>query len=366
MTWLFAALLVLHGLIHLLGTAKAFGADLPALRQPITPAMGMVWLAATVLFLATAAALVVWPRWWWAIGILALVVSTVAIGSSWDDAKYGAIANVVVLIGVIAGVLAQGPTSLRAAYERDVDALLAGAVDDTLVTEADLAPLPEPVQRYLRASGVIGHPRVSTVRVRMHGRIRSAPDAPWMPFEAEQYNRFDPPARLFYLTASRAFVPIQGYHRYVGHAATMRIKAAALVPVASAAGPDMTRAETVTLLNDMCLLAPASLIESSIAWESRDARTVRAAFSNAGQTVRATLEFNDAGDLVNFWSDDRARSEDDGSLTPARWSTPVTEYRRFGAARVIAGGDARWTDARGEWPYIELTIDEVVFNAPRR
>jgi hypothetical protein len=43
----FAALLAIHGLIHLLGFAKAFElAPLPQLREPIQPLMGVLWLAA--------------------------------------------------------------------------------------------------------------------------------------------------------------------------------------------------------------------------------------------------------------------------------------------------------------------------------
>ena len=37
-------------------------------------------------------------------------------------------------------------------------------------------------------------------------------------------------------------IPAQGYHRYVGSSASMRVKAAALVPVVTAAGSEMTRA----------------------------------------------------------------------------------------------------------------------------
>jgi hypothetical protein len=365
MTRLFAAVLLVHGLIHLLGVAAAFGADVPALRRPISPSMGALWLAGALFFVATAAALMLWPRWWWAVGAVAIVVSSVAVATSWSDAKFGALVNAIAVVGVVFGFLALGPVSLRAAYEHDVDRTLVPGASDTIVTEADLAPLPAPVQRYLRASGVVGHPRVASVRVRMHGRIRSAPDAPWMPFEAEQYNRFDRRSRLFYLTASRAFVPIQGYHRYVDDEASMLVKAAALVPVAKGEGREMTRAETVTLFNDMCLLAPATLVDPSIAWEPVSDRTVRAAFTNAGHTIRAGLSFNEAGDLVDFSSDDRGRG-DGRSLTPTRWSTPVTAYRTFGPYRVIAGGDARWHDARGEWPYIEITIDDVAFNVERR
>jgi hypothetical protein len=41
-------LLVVHGLIHLLGFAKAVRlADLPQLTEPISPFLGAVWLLAS-------------------------------------------------------------------------------------------------------------------------------------------------------------------------------------------------------------------------------------------------------------------------------------------------------------------------------
>ena len=70
-----AIVLVVHGLIHLLGVAKAFGADLLQLAQPISPVFGVLWLVATVLCLAAATSLFVWPRGWWMVGACALLVS---------------------------------------------------------------------------------------------------------------------------------------------------------------------------------------------------------------------------------------------------------------------------------------------------
>ena len=87
MTAIFALVLVVHGLIHLLGFAKAFGlAGLPQLTQPISPVLGVLWLLAAVLFVSAAAALFVWPRGWWAIGACAIAVSMVVIVPSWTDA----------------------------------------------------------------------------------------------------------------------------------------------------------------------------------------------------------------------------------------------------------------------------------------
>jgi hypothetical protein len=367
MTVVFAVVLVVHGLIHLLGVAKAFGlADLPPLTRPISPLLGLLWLLAAVLFLIAAAALFLWPRVWWTIGAGALVVSTFVVATAWSDARFGTLGNVIVAVGVLFGFLAYGPLSLRAAYDRDVERALAPADPAELIEEADLVPLPPLVRRYLRTAGVVGQPRVRNFRVRMHGRIRSGPNARWMPLIAEQHNVPGEPARFFYLNASMFAVPVQGYHRYVGLSAFMIVKAAALVPVARMSGPEMSQSETVTLFNDMCVRAPATLIDAAIAWEPVDARTARAAFTNAGHTIRAELTFNEAGELTDFSSDDRYQTAPDGrSVQRVRWSTPLRDYRRFGAVRLASGGEARWHEAEADYTDIELIFDDVEYNVGR-
>jgi hypothetical protein len=109
---LLLVLLVLHGLIHLMGFVKAFGlAELPQLTQPIPKAMGVLWLVAAAAFIATAAMLVGAARLWWAGAMLAVALSQIAIAASWRDAKFGTLANVIVLTAVAYGFASQAFSS---------------------------------------------------------------------------------------------------------------------------------------------------------------------------------------------------------------------------------------------------------------
>jgi hypothetical protein len=201
---LFAALLGIHGLIHLLGAAKGLGvAEIPLLTQPIDKPLGFLWLLAAALLVVTAVSPFAWPGRWWVVGACAVVASQVVILTSWADARYGTIANVILLVGVALGFLAQGPWSFRAEYDRESSQGRDRAVATPLLTEADLAPLPVVVQRYVRLSGAVGLPRVQNFRARFHGQIRSGPDARWMHFIGEQNNFYDQPSRLFLMDASR-------------------------------------------------------------------------------------------------------------------------------------------------------------------
>jgi hypothetical protein len=188
-----------------------------------------------------------------------------------------------------------------------------------------------------------------------------------MPLVTEQHNFVDVPSRFFYMSSSMFAIPVRGYHRYAGGAATMKVKAGGLLTVASASGTEMTQAETVTLFNDMAVMAPATLIDPAIRWESVSRCRARATFTAGAQAIHADLVFGDSGELVNFISDDRYQSSGDGqSLRKLRWSTPVGDYRTFGNVHLASTGAGRWHDALGGYSYIELTIDEVHYNVSGR
>lgn len=361
---LFAAILTVHALIHFLGVAKGFEfARLNTLRMPISRAMAIVWLGAGVMLLAAVVALFVKPQWFWAIGALGLVLSQIVIISSWGDARFGTIANVLLLGAVVHGAFARGPFGLRTEYERLVRAGISSTAakpPSHVVTEADLSPLPPAVQRYLRFTGVVGTRRPVGFRARLTGRIRGSATAEWMPLEVEQVNFYNPPRRYFWMNATRGGLPVDGLHAYGETEASMRVRLLSLIPVVDQHGPDMMRTETVTVLNDMAVFAPAALLDASIHWREIDATQVEATYTNGPNTIRAVLVFADTGALVDFWSDDRpALAEDGKTMIPQRWSTPLRDYRTMGPYRLATHGEARYTAASGEYTYLELEIHDV-------
>ena len=203
--WIIVVLIIVHGLIHLMGFAKAFGyADLPQLSQPISRPMGLSWLTAALMLLASAVLMVALPRVWWIV-VIALVISQVVILSAWRDAWAGTIPNIVLFVAALHGCFTEGPGSFRAQFEKDV--ALGVPVKPGVLTETDIATLPKPVQSYVRAAGAVGKPKIQNYRVRFRGRIRSGPDTGWMPFDADQQSFVDPPVRLFLMRARLTAFP---------------------------------------------------------------------------------------------------------------------------------------------------------------
>jgi hypothetical protein len=259
--------------------------------------------------------------------------------------------------GAQAAVVSPSKIRLRAEYEAEVATRLQRLTTAPPLREDDLAPLPEPVQRWVRASGAIGHPRPTHVFARWRGRIRAGKDDRWMEAVAEQHNFLLEPSRFFLMKARRAGIPVVVLHAFRDGEASMRVRLLSLVPVADARGPEATRAETVTLLNDVALLAPGGLVDPAILWEPIDHRSARARYTLGANTVSAVLEVDLDGDLVDFVSDDRLVASPDGKrFTPQRWSTPVRDHRSYGPHRAPARGEGMWHPREGSFVYLELEL----------
>jgi hypothetical protein len=358
MRWLVSILFVIHGLIHLMGFVKAFGfAAMPQLTQPISRSLGVAWLIAGIAFVIAA-----WLPWrvFWPVTAVAVVLSQLVIVSSWTDAKFGTVANVIAALVAGWAFASAGPTSLRAQWEREVDALLAAAPKSPpVLTEADLASAPPIVQTFLRRSGAVGQPRIVTFRATWRGRIRASADAPWMTIEGSQFNDVEGerPGRLFLFGAVMKGLPATVFHRFLGDEATFRVRLLDLAQVVTATGPELRRAETVTILNDLCLFAPGVLLSPRVRLEPLDALRVKATYTRGPETVSAELRFNEQGDLLDFICDDRlAGPLDDGRFERRRWSTPLRNPMPFAGRLVPALGEARWHPASGEFTSIELEL----------
>jgi len=228
--------------------------------------------------------------------------------------------------------------------------------------DVELSHLPAPVQRWVRRSGAVGRPRVQNVRFAFDADMFRAPGGRAMPSASVQHNFFGDPARLFFMRSRMFGLPVRVLHSYAREEATMVVRVAGLVDVVDLAGEELSRAETVTLLNDMCFFAPGALADPRLAWEPLDERSARATFTNGRHRVAAVLHFDAEGDLVDFVSDDRAALLPDGTLGRFRWSTPVGDYREFDGRRVATRGAAIYAYPEGDFTYGRFVLRSIAWD----
>jgi hypothetical protein len=231
------------------------------------------------------------------------------------------------------------------------------------LTSEALAGLPDPVRRYVTRAGVLGHPRPQNMRVVMDAAMYRQPGQAPMRARSVQYTFFGEPTRLFLMDARMFGLPVRALHIYRNHQATFTVRVASTRTIVDQHGEQISAAETVTVLNDMCLMAPAALVDPRLAWTPVDDRTARVAFTNGPHRVTATVVVNAEGELVDFTSDDRPDSNT-GTFVPMRWSTPVHEYRDVDGLHLMHRGEAVYQRPDGPFTYGKFTVRSLTYDVP--
>ena len=296
------------------------------------------------------------------LGAVAILISQYLIWTSWEDAKFGTIGNGFILLAVIIG---WGAWNFNRNYRNEVkEGLSQDATSlNEIVTEADIQNLPEPVKKYLYYTGTVGKPRVSNFKAEFYGQLRQSEDAGWMPFTSQQYNFVKQTTRLFFLKAKMKNLPVVGFHCFKNGSASMDIRLFSLFKLQYQTGKEMNIAETVTFFNDMCVLAPPTLLDSRVKWVSIEKDVVKAQFTDNGITISASLYFNEKGELINFISDDRYATMKNGVMEKVQWSTPVGEYKYFNGYKLPTYAETIYKFPDGDFCYGNFRLSDITFNA---
>lgn len=244
---------------------------------------------------------------------------------------------------------------MRDEYE-SLKRAFASALDGDILTDSHLSHIPATIQRYVERTNAVGAPIPPTFEVEFTGEMKVKADGPWLPIKARQFTNVQKRVRLFYIEAKMFGVPLRGLHVYRNGTATMKIKLAGLITVADAFGPIMDKSETVTFLNDLCLIAPEQLVDPAITWTPVDDHSVDASYTVNDNIVSARLFFNADGDLIDFASDDRSMSSDGKTHIQARWTTPASRFTVLNGRRLPTYGEAYWHLPSGPFCYAHFNV----------
>ena len=175
---------------------------------------------------------------------------------------------VIVLI-ILAVVALLGMWNFDRQMKSEADALLDASQppSDDVITEADLADLPEPVQRYMRFSGVVGKRPIRNALVMQRGGFRTAPDTAWLPFTAQEAYSTQPAGFIWRARISMASLPILTVRDYYrdGEGGILA-KIGGLVTMAD---EQANEASLMRFFNEMMWM-PTAYLADNVNWEAVD------------------------------------------------------------------------------------------------
>ena len=231
-----------------------------------------------------------------------------------------------------------------------------------VVTAELLDGLPEPVQRYMRWTGVVGKPWTRTAYVRQSGRFRQGFDKPWMPMAAEQVFTVDPPGMVWQARFKMFGLPLMrardSYQDGRGH---MFGKAAGLFTVFDERGEELTQGTLTRYLSEM-IWFPIAYLGDNITWTAVDEQSADVSLSDHARTASGRMFFDDLGRPTTFETM-RYMGVDGGyRLTP--WHTPHMEWGERGGLNIPVRGEVLWLLPEGPLTYGDFHIEGVAYNRP--
>jgi hypothetical protein len=358
--YLFALLLLVHGLIHLMGFAKAFKlAIINQLTTPISKPAGLLWLLTAVLFIGAAILFLLQQQVWWIPAAVALVVSQILITGDWHDAKAGTIANVIV---AIASIAAYGNWSFNNMVKKEVNNMLSenGTAAAKVVTKDMLAHLPLPVQTWLLHSGIVGKPQIRTVHLKQKGFMRMKPDTDkWIPTSAEQYFTIDKPAFIWKVNMEMMpLVPVAGRDQFVHGKGQMLIKAFSLFNMVNQADEKIDQGALQRYLAEICWF-PSAALSPYITWQAIDDHSAKASMTYNGVSGSVIFYFNKDGDMIRCTAD---RYKGGGSeATLEKWVVDTKRYGVMNGIKMPVQSEATWKLKEGDYTWYKLEITSIEY-----
>ena len=240
-------------------------------------------------------------------------------------------------------------------------ALLATPDTQSVFLEADLAPLPEPAQRYLRHAIALGTALAPACRLWMEGTMTPTPGAPSTEFTAVETLA---PRRGFVWTASAQMkgLPVRVRDHYVENDGGVDVAALGIVPIPLGSGPDVTRSSRGRLIAE-AMWCPTALVHPNIRWETVDADRARYTMTVDGEAVTVTLRVDADGALrevtLNRWGDAEGKP---WRLLP--YGFRVEEERTFDGVTIptrLTGGWLYGTERFDSTSAASFTVHRVTF-----
>lgn len=362
MKWIFFFVVVLHALIHLLGFVKAFQlAEINQLTQQISKPVGVFWLITFLLLAASAFQFILDKDIWWIAALIGIILSQILIVVYWQDAKFGTIPNIIILL---AAIIAFAVWSFNRDVNNKIEDLLAQNPTDKnkILTEDKIGSLPPIVQKWLRNSGVVGKEMIHTVRLKQKGEMKMKHEQDkWYEANAVQYFTVDNPAFIWKVKVDMMpLVYFTGRDIFKNGKGSMIIKILSLINVVNDSDNEKLNQGTLQRYLGEIIWFPTAAVSPYIKWEEVDLLTAKATMTYKGTTGSALFYFNDKGDFVKFSAMRYMGTEENSQLK--EWIITLNEYAVYSGIKIPVKGEATWKLEGGDFTWYKLEVYDVEYN----
>ena len=357
----FLILISFHGLIHLMGFVKAFRlSEINQLNLHISKPWGIVWLLAFAVFIVSAFLIIVKYEYWWLAAFTGVFISQLLIIIYWQDAKFGTIINVIILIAVIT---AFGEWNFNKQIDREIKSIFqtVNLNERKIITPQMLSALPNPVKNWLKNSGVVGREDIHSVSLKQKGWMKTSPNQKeWNETIAEQYFAIDKPSFLWHVKMKLfSLIETQGVDHFSDGKGQMQIRLLSLIPIVNSSGTKIDEGALQRYLAEIVWF-PSAALSPYIKWEPLDSNSAKATMNYKGTVGSVIFYFNGRGEVLKLFANRYKENTDNAKRE--KWLITIKEIKELNGIKIPAKSEITWQLSSGPFTWYKVEIENIKYN----
>jgi hypothetical protein len=351
----------IHAIIHLIGFLKAFKIiEFNSLNLSISKTYGILWLLAAVMFTITTFLLIFKNNYWWLFGMFAVLISQIVIVVFWNEAKYGTIINLIMLL---ACMFAYGNFSFANQVNTEVSQMLSKVETNqktsTIINTIDNLPIP--VQKWLKNCGIKNNLKIKNVYLKQEVLMKLKPQQKkWYKAIAQQYFITQPAAFNWMVTMDlNPMINLVGRDKLANGKGEMLIKVGAILPIVNEKNNSKINQATLQRYLAEIVWFPTAALSSNIYWEFVNDNCAKATILVNEILTSGYFYFNNEGEFIKFSA---MRYKDVNDDKPKEWIVEVVESKVLNTIKIPVKLKATWKLDEEYFTWLQLKITEIYYN----
>lgn len=361
MKWVIVLVIFIHAFIHILGFYKSFNLlEIKSISMPISKISGILWLFTAILLISYAILSLLKTEYALILGISAILLSQYLIISSWNDAKFGSLANLVILFSITT-LFTSCKFYQKVTAETSEILNYHNLPEIKYIDEKNISILPLSVQNWLKNSGILDKEYIYAGEIFQSAKLKMNPkQKKWINATALQYTNIEKHAFIWTINAKMNFLlKFKGRDKFQNGQGEMLIKINSVFNVVNEKGEKINEGTIQRYLGEMVWF-PNLALSKNITWEEINDTTALAKMEYMGTIGSGTFYFNKNGDVIKYsayrYYGNNPESE------KYLWEMKIINYKSFDGIRIPSKMTATWFFPDGEWTWLNLEIINVNYN----
>jgi hypothetical protein len=255
------------------------------------------------------------------------------------------------------------PPEIRKVADRETTEILLAQQNEVaaVVTPERLTSLPEPVERWLHSTGIVGHEEILSGWIRQEAQMKLKPNQrKWFAAQAQQTFTVAQPAFIWTVQMKMApFIWVSGRDKFVDGKGEMLIRMNSIFTIAKSIGAKIDEGSLQRFLGEI-VWYPSAALSPYISWDAIDEFSAKATMTHQECSGTGIFHFNQQGDFVKFSALRYMGNTPDAQKL--EWIITADEHATMDGIRVPTSLQATWKLESGEWTWLKLSIAEVRYN----